>query len=192
MKVTRERKILCGVMAIGLLALVIDRATGGGGADPQSPAADGSDAAVVQPAAAITSPRPTPALANPAATCPAANASLSTRIAALAKSDVPAGSRRAAFRDPFHIPKPWADNLAPPRIPTPSAAARVEHRLTAVVLDGRRSRAVIDGSLLRVGQSVSGYTLVGVTQDLAVLERGSSRLLLKLERGTDVATADLR
>jgi hypothetical protein len=194
MKVTRERKILCGVMVAGLLALVIDRATGSGGGDQSSPLAEGTDAAVIAPPAAATPPRPTSTLASPPATRPAANASLSARIAALARADVPGGSAPTAFRDPFHVPKAWVDNPRPVRNPTPSSAAAFEsaHHLTAVVLDGRRSRAVIDGSLLRLGQSVGGHVLVAVTPDLAILECGNSRVALKLERTGGVATADAR
>ncbi|HYE20634.1 MAG TPA: hypothetical protein VEA69_19455 [Tepidisphaeraceae bacterium] len=180
MKVTKERKILGGLLAAGLLALIVDRASGGGAtADMQTEATTVTP--VMAPAAA-KSPAAVPA--TPAVATPASKPSLASRIDQLAKSDLAGGPALASYRDPFLVGRLWSGSGADDADAGVGKPARFErdHRLTAVIVAGRRSSAMVNGSLVRVGQSVGGHTLVAVTHDMAVLDRGDSRVVLKLER----------
>jgi hypothetical protein len=178
MKLTRERKILFGVLAAGGVALLCDRLSGGGGAAPAAAEA------VEMPA------KPATAHASVASGGAAsAKVKLSARIARLDQTDAAGSRTMAAYRDPFHVSSEWCASAMETRTdasakhePPPPGFDQVHH-LTAVIVSGRHSSAVVDGSLLEVGQTVAGHTLIAVTQDMAVFDHEGSRVLLRLEAG---------
>jgi hypothetical protein len=164
MKVTKERKILGGLLAAGLIALGVDFATRPPAAIESTP--DQSNAAIAGPEKATTvDARP-------------AMPSFTQRLDELSKAD---NATQASYRDPFRAPKSWTQASEETASPAGKSFEQ-SHRLTAVIVAGRRSTAVINGSLVKVGQVIGGHTLVAVTQDLAVLESHNTRVVLKLDR----------
>jgi hypothetical protein len=90
------------------------------------------------------------------------------------------------LRDVFAVPASWR--------PAPKAAAaeaapkpklfgdqfRTEHHLEAVVIDGRKSRAVVDGQMVSVGISIDGFQLVALGRQSARFIRGEEQVSLSL------------
>lgn len=90
------------------------------------------------------------------------------------------------LRDVFAVPASWR--------PAPKAAAaevalkpklfgdqfRSEHHLEAVVIDGRKSRAVVDGQMVSVGNSMDGFQLVALDRKSARFIRGEEQVSLSL------------
>ena len=86
------------------------------------------------------------------------------------------------MRDPFSLPASWPDNGDGSGGKGLDAAATFigTHRLTAVVIDGRESYAVLDDRFLVPGQSVDGFVLLSVGDRSAVFERDGRRITLEL------------
>lgn len=179
MKLTRERKIFGGILIAGVIALIIDRA-GGSASEP------------VPEESALSAPQ---RAAGPAvaASVPASKPTLASRIDAIAKADAKSGDgAESSFRDPFRISQSWiGGDIAGGATASPKVIEQ-PHRLTAVLVAGRRSQAVIDGRLIVIGQEISGLKLVAVTQDMAILERDETRLVLRLEPPVKEGSADIR
>jgi hypothetical protein len=55
-----------------------------------------------------------------------------------------------------------------------------EHHLGGVVIDGRRSRAVVDGQLISLGESIDGFRLDEMTRRTARFVRGDEHVALTL------------
>src|SRR5256885_961384 len=178
MKWTKERKIYGGLLALGLVALVIDRCSGG----PKEAAAQQEDAA------ALVAP-------NVAGkTAPSKNARTSEG-AILARSDISLAERlRAATNgqlvsdksvvDVFRPSRKWAGDAGGSEAHVLSDAERFRaaHRLTAVMMSGRSSRAIVDGTPLRLGESLDGFKLLSVDPAKAVLGRNGASVALALEQ----------
>lgn len=166
---TKERKLYVGVLAAGLAALVTDRLTGGGqSADP--PPDEPASALVVK-----STPQTAPAAAAAPAP-PAAARKLSERLTAWA-----ANAPRKP-RDPFVPAAAWSGVADVDAIP-PSAGPerfRQNHRLTAVLMSGRQSQAIIDGTPIRLGEVFKGFRLVSVDESKAVLNSPAGSVTLSL------------
>jgi hypothetical protein len=90
------------------------------------------------------------------------------------------------LRDVFAVPASWrpAPKAAPAEI-APKAKLFgeqfcSEHHLEAVVIDGKKGRAVVDGQLVSVGNSIDGFQLVTLTPQSAQFVRGQERVSLAL------------
>ena len=177
MKATRKRIILLTALGIGSCALIADRLWGGYGNPPEP--ADVQTVAVTPsaPAAAVkTKIEPT-----------ALDGSFATRVR-LAAAGVPPASRH---RDVFRVPSAWSgidtkvkgdsSPASPPSIPDPLRFQQA-HRMTGVIMAGRRSSVMIDGKLLIVGQSIDGYRLRAIGKETARFEGVYGRAMLRLEQ----------
>ncbi len=93
-----------------------------------------------------------------------------------------AGTDFTQMRDPFSLPASWSDNGDGSGRAGADAAATFlgTHKLTAVVIDGRESYAVLDDRFLVPGQSVDGFVLVSVGDRSAVFERDGRQITLEL------------
>jgi len=167
---TARRKSLVLLLALGAIALVADRFI------PRSEntaLADEPDTAVAATAAALPVASPSPAAP--------AGPSLSERIRKAREQNPHLSSR-----DMFQVPLSWA---GPPKsaqqtaAPTPPRFDET-HRLTGLILAGERTGALIDGMLIKVGQSIDGYRLVSVANNTAVFESAGERAVLRVEKNT--------
>ncbi|MGB9626319.1 MAG: hypothetical protein ACPMAQ_15815 [Phycisphaerae bacterium] len=175
MRNRRKAYIYGGILALAVLALLIDRA--------MYTAPQGVSAAEVPPST------PAKASAADAARPPAPDAPRRTAAPALPNAaarwlhdlpDVP------EVRDLFA-----PSNLFPPRSEAPEAETDVKHkdpvaefvashRLSATFRDGRSTCAVVDGRVLRPGHQLDGFRLVSVDSFRATFVQGSLQAVLRL------------
>jgi hypothetical protein len=177
MALTKERKIYVGLLAVGMAALAVDRLTSG----PATAQAEDASAYV------ITRPD-APAATNSTSVAPSAGGTmtpgggLAARLRELAPQ--PNVAPGASARDLFRAPASWA---APAQTTQPVAREpgpadfEKSHRLTAVLLQGRQAHAVVDGRMVAPGQAIDGYTLISVTQDMAVFRSKLGTAVLRTE-----------
>lgn len=187
MKLTRERKIYAGLLAVAAVALLAD----------QLFFADGPAAAQAGSAALVVAPAPVdhPA-AMPAATpgidlgqvdlqlteLNTAN-SLAHRLAAVARQH---DLRVNEVGNAFEPSAQWVAAPPPPQAPVelPSTRGRdfeARHKLTAVVVNARGGLAMVDGAPLKVGEQVEGFVLVSVMPTSAMFRSGDVEAVLELK-----------
>ena len=175
---TARRKAFIALLGIGLVALAADQLIprSENSADEPEP-----QLAVAQAPAAQKTPQAAPAPANPA---------LSQRIArALERS-----TGQEQTRDIFLVPLAW---IGPQKVeqvvaaPAPRTPRFDEtHRLTALILNGDRSGALIDGMMVKVGESIDGYRLMSVANNVAVFESANERAFVRVEKSAVAAVGN--
>lgn len=105
---------------------------------------------------------------------------MTVRLLAALLCSVAGSSSAQALPDPTRPPT----QLAPGALSTDASAAEPSRPILQSVLIGRepngRRVAVIDGQTLLVGDKFKGAVLAGVSNNQAVLLRGSERLVLHL------------
>ena len=171
---TARRKAFIALLGIGVIALAADHLIprSENPADEPEP-----EVAVAQAPAAHKPPQAPPTPANP---------SLSRRIGRA----VERSPGEIETRDIFVVPVAWIGPqkaeqvLAAPAPRTPRFDET--HRLTALILNGDRSGALIDGMMIKVGQSIDGYRLMSVANNVAVFESANERAFVRVEK-SDVA-----
>ncbi|GIX45910.1 MAG: hypothetical protein KatS3mg131_0121 [Candidatus Tectimicrobiota bacterium] len=85
-------------------------------------------------------------------------------------------------RDPFAFQPPAAPRRTPlPAASPPPAAAPL--RLQATILDRHGALAFINGTLVREGDTLLGYTVVRIAEGIVELAGHGTRLTLRLEEG---------
>lgn len=196
MQMTKQRKLLVGVLCAGLGALTLDRLVL---APPESASADQA-----QPVAADASPAaPSGTLLNRQDDAPDADgeqdasalpsyASLTERLLALQSAQTVQVQQTVGLlepdaeqslqgpADPFAVPEDWApqaqQHSAPPPAQTQDAAGKAEqaflarHRLAATLNDAGRQRAVVDGKLMTIGDELDGYKLIRINPRWVIWE----------------------
>lgn len=179
MSLSRQHYAYVGMLVLAVAAFLADRLLLGAGTPGPNPAAAStrtapeSQEAGSRPQAAGTAAGPFP---QPAACRP--QPPWVERLAALAKAR---GADPAASRDAFALQEPWRSQLkkpapeALPEPPPPSAPPAVfadKHKLTAVMMTGKGGSAIVDGRMLRMGQEIGGYKLIGLKPGRAVFQAG--------------------
>ncbi len=169
----RRKKIYAALIALGLVAVVVDRLVGPG-------ASDATDAARA-------------ADATPRATAPTglALSNSSPVEAAPFPRHVPAPPNTEPARDPFAPPQQRLPELREPGDAGPDAepagpsAASVafgqSHRLSAVLAAGDGGIVILDDQLLRIGQSVQGCTLTRVENAEATFQCFDGPVILRVD-----------
>lgn len=155
MKLTKERKIYGGLFLVALCALIGDQVFSG----PSRAAA--ADSEVVASAPVHTAPAATPV----------AHSAITNQLAQRLRTlDHDQALSASALSDPFKVSKIWdgaADGPTVNRI----WAFNQRHHLTAVMVSGARGgSAIIDGELVRLGQSLEGFKLIEVSTRSATFE----------------------
>src|SRR5207302_903009 len=111
--------------------------------------------------------------------------SIAERMRSLAASD----EDLSAIRDVFVPPPRWFSGLQP------AVAARPDnvgaeftkcHQLVAVILSRNGAQAVIGQKLVRVGQTIDGFTLVSVAPQSARFRSATSEVQLTIRGAGDV------
>src|SRR6185436_8131933 len=172
---TARRKAFIALLGIGVIALAADQLI------PRSENPADEPEAELAVAAAPAAQKATPVAPTPA------NPPLSQRIvAAVARS-----SGQTETRDIFLVPLAW---IGPQKVeqvlaaPAPRTPRFDEtHRLTALILNGDRTGALIDGMMIRVGESIDGYRLMSVANNVAVFESANERAFVRVEKSAVAA-----
>ncbi len=166
MKIEKKHKIYAGLVGAALVAWGIDAVFFESSPASNSPVAE---AAVV--ATPKSDPAPAGAVSSVAAESREPNSGqwLGERLSAWSEKNPDAVEK---VRDIFSTPASWVPQRAAAPQPAPVKVAedfQRDHHLTAVVLGASGGSAVIDGRLLRVGQSVGGCRLKSVSSGCADL-----------------------
>lgn len=166
MTLTKRQKTLIGVFCVALVAVVAERVFVRPRGGPRAASADSPEEVVE----AVPSADDQPGAESP---------SVAQRLRDLAGGEEP---NLAALRNPFSLPASWSPRTVQGSAAVPDAAARFvrTHQLTAVVMDGPRSGALIDNRFLVPGQVIDGFRLVSVADRSAVFEGQGRQVTLEL------------
>jgi len=162
--------MLIAVFLLGLIGLVVDRVFLRPRGGPRVASADSPDS-YAMPAS--------PAQDGPSAVAGAQGPSVAERLDRL-WPDREANGVEA--RDPFSLRGSWLGNAGtgPSAVSEPAQLFAQTHPLTAVVVDGQRSHALVNDRVLKLGEKIDGFTLVSVEAKSAVFERQGQRIMLEL------------
>lgn len=208
MQMTKQRKMLVGVLCVGLGALALDRLVlappDSASADQAQPAPTDADAA--GPTGALLSRQanePEQQQNNDTASLPS-YASLTERLVAYQSAqtaqaqqanDTPTPDAAQDPSDPFAVPNDWAPRAPRPSAPTPAQtrdaagqagqAFLARHRLAATLNDAGKQRAVVDGRLMMIGDELDGYKLIQINPRWVIWESldGKHAVVMHTERG---------
>jgi hypothetical protein len=173
---TRERKILGSILAIALVVLMIDQMSKG---------PDAVDASVAEETAATV----VAASGGVAAAAPEQSNPTPVRVQPVAQLLMEIRARRDA--DPLHIDNAFAPGEQWPdrtdqqatlddQTSDPHAFAQA-HRATGVMRSQRGGYAIINGNIVRVGQTLNGFTLTEIKQDRVVFRSDRWEVELPLD-----------
>jgi hypothetical protein len=159
MRIEKKHKIYAGLVGTALAAWAIDAMF----LRPVAPAPETAAAAQV--------PQPSADLAHPAIASKSDSTTtdkwLAERLTAWSSHNPPDSNRG---RDVFSAPASWGKQLAAPSTQPTNTSAMVfkrDHHITAAMLDPRGGSILIDGRMVRAGQSIGGCRLVSVSQGRA-------------------------
>jgi hypothetical protein len=173
MKVTKQQKVLGGLMVVGLLLVGADQLgllPGSAAASEDAPASEYTGGQAAAPAPPIPVAAAAPA---------AATVSVAQRLREVSRT-----LSDNTMRDAFAVGPAWITPLAEaPRID--SAAHAIEqfkqsHKLTGVLSGSGRDHASVDNKIVAIGQSVDGFTLVSVSHRSATFQAGEARVVLTM------------
>ena len=177
MKVTGKHKVYAALLAAGVIALFIDRASTG-----TSPA----DAAVAETAQVASAPAAVPAPVAVPETRLASASSLAASLRAMMSGEK---MNPEAASDAFVPPRSWAPLVqaapVPPTIKPPVEDFTKTHVLSALVQSSKGGMAVINGSMTKIGQTVDGYKLTSLSQNYAVFQNGANSVKLQMKEASD-------
>ncbi len=170
MNLNKRQKTFLIIFFVGLVALVVDRTI----LRPQGGPSAASAESFVAPEGSVlpAGDAPAPGGAPP-------GPGLAERMGPLWLPE-PADFERV--RDPFVLPPSWFEALggAGEAGPDPAALFAERHQLTAVVVDGQVSYALVDDRFIALGQQVEDFTLISVSDRVAVFEHRGKRAFLEL------------
>ena len=178
MNLSRERKLLIGVLGAGLGALLVDQLFLG--AEVSSPDAASAGTLASSPADSLTTaaaPLLLASLQQPA------GPSIARQLEEMAEQRGlgAEGTRDAFVPSASWVGAAWAPTAAPGESALLSADGfRQHHLLTGVMASGANSVAVINDRPVRLGRTIRGFTLVQVTNRSAVFDSNGTRVELKL------------
>jgi hypothetical protein len=179
MKVTGKHKVYAALLAAGLTALIVDRASTG-----PNPA----DAAVAETAQVASAPAGVPATAAAPETRLSSASSLAASLRAMMSSEKMSPE---AAPDAFVPSKSWAPlvEAAPvrPKINPPVEYFTKTHVLSALVHSAKGGMAVINGSMTKIGDMVDGFKLTSLSQNCAVFQNGANSVKLQMKEAFDNA-----
>jgi hypothetical protein len=173
-----KRKAYAVTIVAGLLALAGERLVSSGASETPAPASASERSSREVVSAKSAGPRHTPDV-EPA------------RFPKV-PADLPLGG---PLRDPFAIEKPVrrllgaiggdADRDAGAAAPRSAETFVSQHRLSAVMKAGGVVIAVVDGELVRPGQTVDGWTLQQIQGSIAVFKCGDKTARLTMDVGPE-------
>lgn len=180
MKLSRERAIYLTVLGVGVSALALGEVV-----FPSSP----SNAAGAPPGSSneYAVPRPVEA-SKPAPAAKGSGVSRSVAEQLLGYQQAHA-VELTEIRDVFKMPASMDHSAVAsekPAVVEVNAAERFqqEHRLNGVMVADRRGKAIVDGKIVHLGQTLDGFKLVAVDHEIAVFESGTGQVVLRIPQGS--------
>ncbi|MEM9346541.1 MAG: hypothetical protein AAGB26_07980 [Planctomycetota bacterium] len=192
MEITKQRKVLLGIIVVGLCALVVDRFVIG---PPDSAEAAMDDISFETPAFEPASED------ESVAEIPAADAKVLPSYASLTERLIEVRSAmeqdNAGREDPFALPEQWQTDKGKPAIEQETPVDTSDQEITRIFkLDGtvrslidekEEMLAVIsggglDGRAIRIGQKIRVPTDIGPPVEFKLVEVGSRYVIWKSER----------
>lgn len=169
MRVTQSQKVYFGLLAVGLIALGVDRFVL---TPPAAAASDDTQSLLVKPA--DSSAGTVPLVASPVSiqSNPIAN-----KLKQLNDS-IPAP--RGEMRDAFTPGAAWAGATGGAFGNGALANFSDTHHLTGVLVSGRAGQAMVDGKDVLVGQTLDGFKLIAVKPGVAVFQQGDVQITLRI------------
>ena len=174
MKVTKQQKVLGGVLVLGMVALAMDRFVFSTATPDPSTSDVAKSEYAVAPGAASPGAKPQPS-AGPAQ---GSQISLAQRLRTAGQ-----GLSDNSTRDAFALPASWV--VQGPAAPTERLAEkfRQAHRLNGVLASGEHTYAMVDSTIVVLGQSLDGFKLTNISHRTAVFERDGERATLNMSDG---------
>jgi hypothetical protein len=170
MSMTKRQKTFLAIFSIGLVALIVDRTI----LRPQGGPSAASASSLAGSAESVLPSDNIPALTDEPQSPP-----LAERLNSLWSGQE---ADTEQVRDPFALPPSWSDTGGANGTTISDAAAAFVsgHQLTAVVIDGRESYALVNDQFLVPGQGIDGFKLISVGARSAIFEHGGTRATLEL------------
>lgn len=171
MKVTKSQQVYFGLLAVGLIALGVDRFVL---TPPAAQASDDAQSLLMKPAdSAAAAGNATPA---PTAVSIQPNP-IADKLKQLSAS-VPAP--KGEMRDAFTPGNSWTGG--PAGLATGAENFSLNHHLTGVLVSGRSGLAMVDGKDVLVGQTLDGFKLISVKPGMALFAAGDLQVTLRIAR----------
>jgi hypothetical protein len=166
MKITTKQKVYAALLTIGVIALGLDKGLGGPSTADASPAT--AELAAADGAAQVSGTS-------------APGISLVSELQGISSNAFDPRSAHDAF-----VPgKCWTSpRFGPATVGQAQLTAgdfQRGHRLSALMLSANGGQAVINGQLVRVGQTVDGFKLAAIGPNRATLLNGDNRVELHME-----------
>jgi hypothetical protein len=182
MKVTKQHKVLGGIVLVGAVVLACDQfLIRGSSGEESAPSAS----EYTMPVANTAPVKAAPVAANPAAPAPAVSVAQRLRQAGKAQADNTA-------RDAFAPPAAWT---APQAVVFEADNSvqkfRDTHRLTGILSSGGKSSAMVDGKMVTVGQTIDGFVLTSISHRTASFESGANKVVLTMTERSGAAVANV-
>ncbi len=179
-KLTTQQKACIAILAIALVALLVDRVFLGGASGPQS-----AEAQLTSPRSLNTLlPKPLQAVVDERAGRPP----LIEKLQDLTKSQ---NLSLAEMSEAFRLSDEWRAEVGSVSVRlqgrslTPAQRFVRTHQLEVVMVGGARSRAVVNNKPLQLNQQIDGFTLVSVTHNSAVFVCENQRVELLMKKPQD-------
>lgn len=175
MELSKRQKSGLAVLAILLLALVVDRALLGGGNVPAGASAS-STQAQAEPIADAEDPAET--------NSEPPTIGLAQKLEALWSQK---GLDASQARDVFSLPASWLTDIRPSTPvdgPPPEQDAvtvfAANHQLRGVLATDQARCVTVDDRVLRLGDGLDGFKLVAIEEDSVTFEAGGRQVTLRL------------
>lgn len=88
------------------------------------------------------------------------------------------------LRDPFQKPNIPEKNIEGPEAVKAQTQQPWTPQLKATLRAGRNSMANLNGKIIKLGETINGYQLLGVGERSAILVKNNKRLQLTIETGS--------
>jgi hypothetical protein len=175
MALNKRHKVGIGVLALGLIALVVDRTFVLPESAPAGQAGFTDDYTIKTTSKSVATPAPVlqPALSKVAQKLEAAWSEKHL------SPDRP--------RNLFALPESWRQESTPRKGDNPRAEATATflrtHNLEAIVVGAQSTQALVDDRLYRLGQELDGFELIAIDKESVTFERNHEQVKLQLANG---------
>ncbi len=176
MELSKGQKSGVAVLAIALVALIVDRAFLGGGSGPDEASASSNE----------TSVEPMPEAADPLdPNSESPTVALAQRLESLWSERDPDISQARGI---FSLPASWLANVRPatsadrpPSVQDAITMFRTNYQLRGVLMTGRAHGVVtVNDHVLRLGDDLDGFKLIAIEEESATFEADGRQVSLML------------
>lgn len=167
MRLSKRQKVCVAILALGLGALVVDRAL----LRPQGGPAEASADSIQAPAERVVAATEYPDIQP-------STMKLIRQLETLCPDD---SLDLGQVRDAFSLPASWLAEVSPASRPLSQETRFAKsHQLRAVAVQNQARGAWVNDYFLIIGQELDGFKLVSVDEDCATFAAGGKRVVLRL------------